>query len=619
MAISKEQPLRPYVQELGADFDELAESVQSGDIVSVDAVQAFDTVADMQAATTLVAGMTCHTNGNATVGDGGAAYYTVGTSGDIACQNGLYASEVNVSLSNATIDEITAGYTPSRDGVLDETGLSRFWDNIQDQIGSASQEQVDAWLDEHPEATTTVQDGAITIPKLANEVKEQMTDLDSFEILSGKYASYTGSTVQLYDVANAGCIKIPVSAYVGGFIRLNVESLNTTYNICYLLATEANVRISSLKTTGATDYSNVYVTVPSNAAYLYVNFNYTGGIVRASAKKLILDVPIIGIIHCAYPIITLNTIAKTIQISNVVNGTASPVYLSAGWKYFTLASGATQINQSLSGINNGTLAFDTIDNMFAFLPKFIIDDRNRYVWIASFINGTVSDTASRIITIANENKHAKKSMVCYGDSLTWYDGQQATWGPDQGTTIVGFESYLRAYLNLSVTNAGQSGQTLPQICARMVSDSVPRNMDIVMLMGGNNDDRLGVSVGTLLPQGSTFNTSTTIGAMQNAIETVLTANPTATLILATEPMGWTWNGSSLERVDDVYPNAIRQVAELYGLPLLDLWKISGVNEMTRNTMYLDPPDTENQQYMYHPNNYGWKVISERIIQFMQML
>lgn len=51
---------------------------------------------------------------------------------------------------------------------VDDAGLARFWDNIQDQIGSASQAQVDAWLDEHPEATTTVQDGAVTTVKLAD-------------------------------------------------------------------------------------------------------------------------------------------------------------------------------------------------------------------------------------------------------------------------------------------------------------------------------------------------------------------------------------------------------------------------------------------------------------------
>lgn len=60
-------------------------------------VQTFDTVAQMQAATWLKAGMTCHTNGFHSAGDGGAAYYTVGTTGTangmniLACQGGLNA------------------------------------------------------------------------------------------------------------------------------------------------------------------------------------------------------------------------------------------------------------------------------------------------------------------------------------------------------------------------------------------------------------------------------------------------------------------------------------------------------------------------------------------------
>lgn len=49
---------------------------------------------------------------------------------------------------------------------VSEANLRRFWGNIQGQIASASQEQVNAWLDAHPEATTTVQDGSITDAKL---------------------------------------------------------------------------------------------------------------------------------------------------------------------------------------------------------------------------------------------------------------------------------------------------------------------------------------------------------------------------------------------------------------------------------------------------------------------
>ena len=60
-------------------------------------VQTFDTVAAMQAATYLEDGMTCHTNGFYAAGDGGAAYYTVGASGDIGLQGGLYATAVTVT------------------------------------------------------------------------------------------------------------------------------------------------------------------------------------------------------------------------------------------------------------------------------------------------------------------------------------------------------------------------------------------------------------------------------------------------------------------------------------------------------------------------------------------
>lgn len=97
-------------------------------------VRTFDTVADMQAATDLLAGMTCHTNGFHSTGDGGAAYYTVDTSGDITLQGGLYASEVNISLSNAAIDEITNNEIPSSDGLVDQTGLTHFWSNAKRKL-----------------------------------------------------------------------------------------------------------------------------------------------------------------------------------------------------------------------------------------------------------------------------------------------------------------------------------------------------------------------------------------------------------------------------------------------------------------------------------------------------
>lgn len=70
------------------------------DNISDRPVYAFDTVAEMQAATYLEDGMTCHTNGFHAADDGGAAYYTVSTSGTansmdvLALQDGLKAALV---------------------------------------------------------------------------------------------------------------------------------------------------------------------------------------------------------------------------------------------------------------------------------------------------------------------------------------------------------------------------------------------------------------------------------------------------------------------------------------------------------------------------------------------
>ena len=76
------------------------ETLNGFNIAPKDAVRAFATVADMQAATDLAAGMTCHTNGFHEEGDGGAAYYAISTEGDangmdvLALQNSLYAALV---------------------------------------------------------------------------------------------------------------------------------------------------------------------------------------------------------------------------------------------------------------------------------------------------------------------------------------------------------------------------------------------------------------------------------------------------------------------------------------------------------------------------------------------
>lgn len=210
------------------------------------------------------------------------------------------------------------------------------------------------------------------------------------------------------------------------------------------------------------------------------------------------------------------------------------------------------------------------------------------------------------------------SIVTYGDSLTWYDTHKFTWGDEQDTSCIGFQSHLRTKLGMSTVNRGVSGQTTPQICARILNASDLSSFDYMTIMGGDNDDRLDVSVGTVQPIGETFDTSTVCGALQSAIEYALGVNPELRIILMTEPMGWTYRSDRLVRVSELIPNAYINVAKLYGLPLINLWSNSGINELTRSTYYLDP-SIDNVNYMYHPNNAGWERLSRIICQGFKSL
>lgn len=209
-----------------------------------------------------------------------------------------------------------------------------------------------------------------------------------------------------------------------------------------------------------------------------------------------------------------------------------------------------------------------------------------------------------------EPNNTNKVCECFGDSLTWYDGNAFTWGARQGDICVGFESYLRDYLDLTVHNNGVMGETTPEICTRIknASSSTIIAADCITIMGGDNDDRLSVNVGTIAPSGSNFDTTTVIGALQSAIETTLTTNARTKIILMTEPIGWTYKNGAMTRVDEKYANAYRTVAEYYGLPLIDNWKYSGINELTR-AAYTADPQTGNTNYIYHPSNEGWRRIS----------
>ena len=174
--------------------------------------------------------------------------------------------------------------------------------------------------------------------------------------------------------------------------------------------------------------------------------------------------------------------------------------------------------------NNCIIGYDVVTNSFVVINDFNIYSLNRYIPVIGRYYKNIICNCQYVTAISD----ILKNIACYGDSLTFYDGHTFTWGEHKDEMCVGFETYLQNELNtLNISNFGVSGNTTPQICSNIknTSSNILNTKDVITIMGGDNDDRLNVSVGTLSPINSTFNTSTVYGALQDAIEWILNSYP----------------------------------------------------------------------------------------------
>lgn len=208
-----------------------------------------------------------------------------------------------------------------------------------------------------------------------------------------------------------------------------------------------------------------------------------------------------------------------------------------------------------------------------------------------------------------------KKIVTFGDSRTWYDGHLYTENTKSewtGKVCVGYQQQMRNILMTEeVSNQGASGYTSAQIC-ELIRAFDFTDYDAVFLEGGVNDfvKSSQVTIGEIQPIGSTFDTTTVYGAWQSAIEYILTNYPSVLIYIDIPAIAWTSAG--------VFPyNTAKikgEIAELYNLPCLDLYKESGINEVNRDYWYCD--DVQATNWRLHFNDYGNELIGAKIAEFI---
>ena len=286
------------------------------------------------------------------------------------------------------------------------------------------------------------------------------------------------------------------------------------------------------------------------------------------------------------------------------------------------------VNGDLIGnFTNGTGGGVILDNYIVAVPSnayFFIANGNvasndvLITYFVTVLGETVIDNARAKVSDAGKKEVIVNDFIgckymTFGDSITWYN--------DNGKT--GYQTLMKNKLGLTdYTNAGVAGATISTISAQ--SNYTPivttvlgynslNDYDLITVFGGTNDFTLNSPMGTLGTLGDTnFDTSTFYGGYRKIIEHILSLKPTARLVLITPLQrnrqnsgenNWTTTNTEGHTLKD-YADAVKEVAKLYCLPVVDLFYESGINTSNLSIMLDDG---------LHPSNTGYVRIANCII------
>lgn len=145
------------------------------------------------------------------------------------------------------------------------------------------------------------------------------------------------------------------------------------------------------------------------------------------------------------------------------------------------------------------------------------------------------------------------------------------------------------------------------------ADALPDDADIVVVFGGTNDFGHGDA-----PLG-TFGDETVYtfyGALRVLCEKLIAKYPYATIVFMT-PLHRATENATVNKFGQPTPplieyvKAIRQVCEQYSLPVLDLFKVSGMQPSVEIIQQTYMPDG------LHPSNAGAEKIAKLLYQFLR--
>ena len=253
----------------------------------------------------------------------------------------------------------------------------------------------------------------------------------------------------------------------------------------------------------------------------------------------------------------------------------------------------TNLSELRTNVNNSNSKVATIETDLSELSGIVNNTNSKVATIEtdlSELRDTVNN--SNINPNINSNPYKGKIWTALGDSLTMTTSQNSIKHTPNGR---GYIYWVNQKLEFAeINNMGLDSSTISTVrtspqnfVQRMVN--IPSTSNLITVFGGYNDMWSSTSkLGTI----NDTDTNTIYGALNKIARYLLTNYPKAIIVFFTT-LHWTWEreGSSANPPYVVNPNglttpllnqAIRDVGNKYGIPVIDLEKNSGIFPGTFN-------------------------------------
>lgn len=222
------------------------------------------------------------------------------------------------------------------------------------------------------------------------------------------------------------------------------------------------------------------------------------------------------------------------------------------------------------------------------------------------------------IAKAPKTKWKNKIGVTFGDSLTYYDKRFfSDTHVQRGKYVFGYQYYIRAKFGCKTINKGNNGWDLTQIQATIKGFDFT-GIDFVLITSGANDHRNGTPPGNVLDLKSTFDITTTAGALQSSIEHILSQNSKVQIFLATPISGFYYQSGTKDvpgpyKKETVlsrdYADVFLNVGAMYNLPVCNWYDQIVINTSNKTELLGDRSD---QAYSLHPTLAGFRLMGETL-------